>query len=105
MTGEKSSCSTGERGWGIGGEAFLTASAAFVAEVLSVDFFFPLCLLAAMFSQAASSNLLVAPMIAANDGVGPLGGCGGACNNPIVKQVCNRQQQLSPKSASDSILR
>jgi len=61
-----------------GGEAFLLASATFVAEVLVVGFFFPLFFLAAMFSLAASSSLLVPPTIAANDGVGPLGGWGGA---------------------------
>jgi len=56
----------------------LTASATFVTEVLSDDLFFPLFFLAAKFSRAASSNLLVPPTMAANNGVRPFEGCGGA---------------------------
>jgi len=51
----------------------LLASATFVAEVLVVEPFFSLFFLAAMFSRAALSNLLVPHTNAANDAMGPLG--------------------------------
>ena len=56
----------------------MLASATFVAEVLAAGFFFPLFILAVIFSRATWSNALVPPTIAANDGMGPFGGCGGA---------------------------
>ena len=68
-----------------GEEAFLLAYTTFIAEVLALGLFFPLLfILAAMLSWAASSNLLVPPTIATNNGVGPFGACGGA---PLVRRV------------------
>ena len=77
--GQKSSWSTGTGAGAFGGEAIWLASATFAGEVLASDLFFPLLFFsAAITSRAASSNLLVPPTTAVNDGMGPVGGREGA---------------------------
>lgn len=59
-------------GGAFGKDPSMMVSTTFVAEVLAGGLFLPLLfILAPILSRAASSNLLVPRMSAANDGVGP----------------------------------